>query len=87
MQAQKGLACKVFVSTMFSMAGRPKKDTGERRDSILQIRLTESERDTFDRAAKGKGLDVSSWARMTLLESSLIPPQRRVYSKGQKDRG
>ncbi|HSZ58121.1 MAG TPA: hypothetical protein VK797_20830 [Tepidisphaeraceae bacterium] len=49
------------------MAGRPKKDTGERREKVLRIRITESERKVLDKAAKAKALDVSAWARMVLL--------------------
>jgi uncharacterized protein (DUF1778 family) len=52
------------------MAGRPKKDGAERRNGVLQIRLTDSERRTFDKAAKAKGLDLSAWARMVLLEAA-----------------
>ncbi|HEY8748627.1 MAG TPA: hypothetical protein VIM11_11680 [Tepidisphaeraceae bacterium] len=50
------------------MAGRPKKTKTERRENILRIRLTESERKALDKVAGANHLDVSAWARMVLLE-------------------
>lgn len=70
MQAQSRACKKIFCGYDLFMAGRPKKDTGERRENVLRIRLTESERRVLDKASKGKGLDVSAWARMVLLESA-----------------
>jgi uncharacterized protein (DUF1778 family) len=52
------------------MAGRPQKDKGERRDDTLRIRVTQAERRVLEGAATGKGLDMSAWARMVLLESA-----------------
>jgi hypothetical protein len=49
------------------MAGRPKKPEGEARDNILRVRLTDAERAEIDRAAQGKGLESSTWARFELL--------------------
>jgi hypothetical protein len=59
------------------MAGRPKKADAERRDSVLRIRLTDAERRVVDRAARGKGLDVSAWARMTMLAATRLAEPRR----------
>jgi hypothetical protein len=50
--------------------GRPEKVTSERRENVLRIRLTETERAILERAVKDKGLDTSTWARMILLESA-----------------
>ena len=49
------------------MAGRPKKADSDRRENILRIRLTESERAHLDETARIKSLDTSTWARMQLL--------------------
>jgi uncharacterized protein (DUF1778 family) len=57
----------LFVATLSGMTGRPKKPTGEARDNILRIRLTDEERKAIDDAAKERGLDSSAWARMELL--------------------
>ena len=47
--------------------GRPKKDPGEARDSILQVRLTAAERELLDAAARVKALDTSAWVRSEML--------------------
>ena len=49
------------------MAGRPKKPENESRENVLRIRLTDRERQALDEAAKVKGLETSTWARMELL--------------------
>jgi uncharacterized protein (DUF1778 family) len=50
-----------------NMAGRPKKPDDEARGNVLRIRLTTDERKTLDDAAKSRGLESSTWARMELL--------------------
>jgi hypothetical protein len=50
-----------------NMAGRPKKPEDEARGNVLRIRLTTGERKTLDEAAKSRGLESSTWARMELL--------------------
>jgi hypothetical protein len=55
---------------MFYMAGRPKKDMGERRKLTKRLRVTDDEQRTFDAAAKARGLEFSGWARMILLEAA-----------------
>jgi uncharacterized protein (DUF1778 family) len=47
--------------------GRPPKQPGEVRNSILQVRLTAEERETLDRAAHTKALDTSAWVRTEML--------------------
>jgi uncharacterized protein (DUF1778 family) len=49
------------------MRGRPKKPNPERRDSILQVRLTAEERAVLDEAARGVALETSTWVRMEAL--------------------
>jgi uncharacterized protein (DUF1778 family) len=49
------------------MRGRPKKPDGETRENVLRIRLTDEERALLDKAAEGKTLDTSTWARSELI--------------------
>jgi hypothetical protein len=49
------------------MAGRPKKPDDEARGNVLRIRLTTEERKALDAAARSRGLESSTWARMELL--------------------
>jgi uncharacterized protein (DUF1778 family) len=46
---------------------RPRKPDGETRENVLRIRLTEEERAAIDAAAKEKGLETSTYARVELL--------------------
>lgn len=48
--------------------GRPSKAAGDRRASILQVRLTDSERTLLDDVARHKGADTSTWLRVAILE-------------------
>ena len=58
---------------------RPRKATGETRDNVLRVRLTEAERRALDEAAKSKGLETSTWARSELVARArkLLGGQRR----------
>jgi len=47
--------------------GRPKKEPGASRDSVLQVRLTAGERKLLDDAAGAKALDTSAWVRSEVL--------------------
>jgi hypothetical protein len=38
------------------------------RTAIMVVRLTEAERQRFERDAEARGLQLSSWARMMLLD-------------------
>lgn len=49
--------------------GRPKKAVADRRTNMLRVRLTNEEREKLDKAAAGKSLDTSSWARSVLLSN------------------
>jgi hypothetical protein len=62
---------------MFGMGGRPKKPEGDARENVLRIRLSDAERAALDEAAKTRGLDTSTWARMELLTLA-----RRLSGKG-----
>jgi len=50
--------------------GRPPKDEKDKRGNVLRILLTATERAALDDAAKVKTLEVSTWARMMLLEAA-----------------
>ena len=59
-----------------NMAGRPKKPDDGARGNVLRIRLTTEERKALDEAAKSRGLESSTWARMELL--TLAKKRRRA---------
>jgi uncharacterized protein (DUF1778 family) len=46
--------------------GRPTKAPEASRGQFLQVRVQESEKETFAAAAELNGLDVSAWVRTTL---------------------
>jgi hypothetical protein len=50
------------------MSKKPRKMKPALRTSIMVVRLTEDEREMFEVDADKKGLQLSSWARMLLLE-------------------
>jgi len=50
-----------------SRLARPKKQESEAKGYILQIRMTDAERDTLADAAKAENLQMSTWARVRLL--------------------
>ena|SRR5436190_2827478 len=60
---------KFFVFTLLSMV-RPRKPDPELRSKLLQVRVHEVEHETFQAAAKGVGLALSSWVRTRLLEAA-----------------
>jgi hypothetical protein len=50
--------------------GRPKKPKAERRGKPLRVLLTDAEREALEAGSAGRGLNVSTWARMILLEAA-----------------
>ncbi len=50
--------------------GRPPKPPDERKSSELRIRLTETDREILDDAARYKGAETSTWARNVLLKAA-----------------
>ena len=56
---------------------RPKKNESESRSYILQIRMTDAERQTLASAADAGGMETSTWARVELLALA----KRRLTSK------
>ena len=46
--------------------GRPQKTADVRRDQYLEVRLGQTEKDAFARAAEMAGLPLSSWVRERL---------------------
>jgi hypothetical protein len=47
--------------------GRPKKAAGEKRGTVLRLRLTKEEYKALSAAAKEQGLDVSKYARKKII--------------------
>jgi hypothetical protein len=50
------------------MSNKTRKTKQVLRTSIMVVRLTEDERRRFERDADKRGLQLSSWARMLLLD-------------------
>jgi len=50
--------------------GRPRKQEGETRERILQVRLQDAEYDQFKEAAESCGLDLSAWVRTKLIQQA-----------------
>ena len=46
--------------------GRPKFAKGEAKAIVLQSRVQEAEKKAYQKAAKSRGVDVSTWVRETL---------------------
>lgn len=46
--------------------GRPPKPPGDAKSRYLQVRVQETERESFAAAAELTGLDLSAWVRTTL---------------------
>jgi hypothetical protein len=46
--------------------GRPTLPKGEAKTIVLQSRVQENEKDSYMRAAKSEGKDLSTWVRDTL---------------------
>lgn len=47
---------------------RPAKQKGERKDLLLHIRVSEEQKKAFEAAATRSGMDVSTFARVCMLE-------------------
>jgi hypothetical protein len=54
------------------MRGRPPKPKSERRTSQIHILLTEQERRVLDKAAKNQAMELSAWARQSLLVAAAV---------------
>jgi hypothetical protein len=65
--SRKSLDRHIFYVYYMCMRGRPPKPKTDRRTNHLHILLTEAERRILDKYAKTKGVDLSGWARQTLL--------------------
>jgi len=80
------LTCIISVGTIGIMAkkkakpvGRPPKAAESARSHFLQVRVQETERDTFAAAAELNGLDVSAWVRTTLRSAA----RRQLEENGE----
>lgn len=52
-----------------------RKPDDQRKQTQLHIRITEAQKEALERAAARKGLDLSAWVRMTLLEAAGALPR------------
>jgi hypothetical protein len=59
-----------YIRAMLNKRGRPKKPKSERRSKPLRILLNPAERQAIDKFASDRSMDVSTWARLVLLETS-----------------
>jgi uncharacterized protein (DUF1778 family) len=50
--------------------GRPQIAPSERKQTIITLRVNDSERGELEQAASSKGASFSSWARETLLQEA-----------------
>jgi hypothetical protein len=53
------------------MRGRPPKPKSERKTAQLHILLTHEEKRMLDKYVKEKDVDLSAWARLTLLAAAV----------------
>ena len=56
--------------------GRPPKDPESVRSGVYQLRLTDSEREAYDRAAKRDGVGLSEWIRRYLDKAAGVKPKK-----------
>jgi uncharacterized protein (DUF1778 family) len=49
---------------------RPKKKPAERKDSVIKIRVTDEHKRAFETAASKEGMDLSTFARVAMIEKS-----------------
>jgi uncharacterized protein (DUF1778 family) len=49
---------------------RPKKKPAERKDSVIKIRVTDEHKRAFEAAASKEGMDLSTFARVAMIEKS-----------------
>ena len=70
MSIEISLDREIFYVYLIYMRGRPLKPKSQRKDAQLHILLTEEEKRKLDKYAKGKDMDLSAWARQTLLAAA-----------------
>jgi uncharacterized protein (DUF1778 family) len=51
---------------------RHRKRASDRRESLVQIRVTADEKKLFESAASAKGMEVSTWLRMLAIEAAKL---------------
>ena len=49
---------------------RPKKQKAERKDQVVQVRVTDEQKKLLEVAADAAGADLSTWIRMVALEKA-----------------
>lgn len=60
----------VYVHETYTEAMTRKATGGEKKDYVLQVRLTSGQREAFQFVAEIHGLDVSSWVRTVALKEA-----------------
>jgi len=50
--------------------GRPRKAPSEKKDAVLRVMLTAEQKKTLEEAAERAGMDVSTWVRVTALQTA-----------------
>jgi hypothetical protein len=55
---------------METKRGAPPKDPECRKSQVVQIRLTDAEKENCEVTAKAEGMKMSAWARKTLVRAS-----------------
>jgi len=72
----------IFALQCFLMAtrGRPKKDKKLLKKRVLQVRLLQEEKETFEDAARLAGLPCASWVRERLRQAA----RKELKSANQK---
>jgi hypothetical protein len=65
---------------MINKAGRPKKRSESKQTEVIPIRLTESEKESFQLCADLAGISLSSWTRERLRLASI----KELESAGRK---
>jgi len=61
---------------MAKTRGRPKLDPSGEESTLFLLRLTQSERAQYDRAAKRAGVKLSAWMRECLSKAAGKAPKR-----------
>lgn len=61
--------------------GRPKKEPGTHRDTLMQVRVTKEQYRLFQEAADATGLDLSGWVRRELLKEAKRQTHERLWPK------
>jgi predicted HicB family RNase H-like nuclease len=68
-----------YISDMASRRKQPSKGSGRRKADVMQVRVGDSEKQTFEAAAALAGIGLSSWVRERLRQAAI----RELEAAGQ----